>query len=100
MSTALPAIDTLDAKALEESIKRLRTQGAADRDQLEWVCDAAEAWLATLPRTKEVEVVRWVVVADGRFHGSWTTEEEARAFAEYKNGDQVVRLSGTATVPA
>jgi hypothetical protein len=55
------------------------------------------AYAATLPR--EVEIERWAVIdATGDIRGLCLSEDAARCFIS-RDGDQVVRLAGKATLP-
>jgi hypothetical protein len=65
----------MDAKKLKEAIEWARTRHhwAVDGDDMVAVlADAAEAHLATLPRTKEVEVWRVEWVDQGYDGAMWT----------------------------
>lgn len=100
----------MDAKALEDDIGVLRAWwchggsqkfDASDKARIHRVCEAAEAHLNTLPRTKEVEVSKWAVLTkELAVQSTWNSEEFARGASRGIPGSQVVRLTGTATVPA
>lgn len=82
-------------------------KGDTDSPPPEWVWQfrevfaAAKALLSTLPRFKEVEVVRWALLSAGGVNlGVYDSEEAAeRAMGAYE-GRSVVRLTGTAKVRA
>lgn len=60
---------------------------------------AARAHLATLPRFKEVEVVRWAAFqSDGTCLGTWDNQGAAHGVLRSYPRGYVVRLTGTAKV--
>lgn len=90
---------SIDAEKLEKAIQRYEV---FNREDLKLVTDAASAHLATLPRYKEVEVVRWALYEDNLSIMVCTTSDEvvAKEFVPARPGNQSVRLTGTAKVRA
>lgn len=86
----------IDPEKLEEAIQYC--EGAAS-GYGRIVLAAARAHLATLPRFKEVEMVRWAVVTeDGDWHGVYLREEDAKFRVAQSDKLSIVRLTGTAKV--
>lgn len=80
-----------DRAALTEAIERLRKRGLADPDQLALVCDAAEAWADTLPKTKMVEVWR-VEFAQVKSQTLATWEAASAAFSTRAEAHQYAQI--------
>lgn len=104
-------MSAVDREKLEMALKVGREIANQPQDDFRWqtitgeflnrLCDAAEAHLSTLPKTKEVPVEMWGV-ADQNGYCFRVVDDEGVA-REWSNGDSswsVVRLTGTATVPA
>lgn len=94
--------DILDAEKLEAALKRAAAVWS-DEAKSGLIMAAARAYLATLPRWKDVEIEASIVVdAQGRagaflFHDHASAIDAAR---ERGQGAQAVRLTGTAKVRA
>lgn len=97
---------TIDAKELREAIEHVRTRetwniSPAEKARQALLAEAASLYLATLPR--EVEVVDWGITnGDGRLVvARFASESSAKRGLElyYALDHQVVRLTGTVTLP-
>ena len=85
----------IDAKELEDALDGIEQMPRGRYADL--ILSAARAHLATLPRYKDVEVVRWCLVsATGHGHSFYAEEEMARG--QCPDGWSVVKLTGTARV--
>lgn len=85
----------IDAKELEEALDAIERMPRGRHAEL--ILSAARAHLATLPRYKDVEVVRWCIVNAGG-QGVTNYDNEGQAHCACPDGWSVVRLTGTARV--
>lgn len=97
---------TIDAEKLEEAIRFVESIadmdraefGPADWERAKLTAAAARAYLATLPRYKEVEFVRYLVTTARGDFGPFVDEKDAEGVAFPHQDATIVRLTGTAKV--
>lgn len=89
----------IDAEQLAEALEYYSNGRSQNGRHLDLIFAAARAHLATLPRYKEVEVNRWIVMlADGCSIGVYETLETAQEWSANYPRSQIVRLTGTAKI--
>lgn len=86
----------IDAKELEEALDTIERMPRGRHAEL--ILSAARAYLATLPRYLNVEVVRWCIVSPDGHRGTVNYDEEGMARCACPVGWSVVRLTGTVRV--
>ena len=87
----------IDPEKLEEALNYFRRDGVWSWQQ-EQLIAAARAYLATLPRYKEVEFARYLVVTSRGEFGPYLEEKDAQGVAFPHQDATIVRLTGTAKV--
>lgn len=86
----------IDAKELEDALDAIERMPRGRHAEL--ILSAARAHLATLPRYKDVEVVRWCTVSPAGNLDVAHYDDEGEARCACPDGWSVVRLTGTARV--
>ena len=90
---------TIDANALAEELK-VAAETWSEEAKGGLIVAAARELLATLPRFKEVEFVRYLVTTSRGDYGPFVDEKDAQGVALPHQDATIVRLTGTAKVRA
>lgn len=105
MSSPIPEIDADELEAAIRFVESIADMDRAEFGPSDWeraklTAAAARAHLATLPRWKEVEFVRHLVVTRRTEYGPFLDEEDAIGVARGHQDATIVRLTGKAKVRA